>query len=133
MPTSDTLAALRQAAEGLTYQSETDAPWKAFSWPGAAGDPTGEGVRRRGRHRADAPAEEQSPDDFFAPLTWEQDWYGDVERAQAQKYRALLDVVRRTLRGVKVFRVGRRKVRIYVVGVAPEGGWAGLATTAVET
>jgi hypothetical protein len=133
MPTSDTLAALRQAVEGLTYQSETDAPWKAFSWPGAAGDPTGEGVRRRGRQRADAPVEEQSLDDFFAPLTREQDWYGDEERVQAQKYRALLDVVRRTLRGAKVFRVGRRRKRVYVVGVAPEGGWAGLTTTAVET
>jgi hypothetical protein len=90
-------------------------------------------VRRRGRHRADAPVEEQSPDDFFAPLIKDQDWYGDEERAQSQKYRALLDVVRRTLRGAKVFRVGRRRKRVYVVGVAPEGGWAGLATTAVET
>jgi hypothetical protein len=32
-----------------------------------------------------------------------------------------------------VVRVGARKKAVYVVGVANEGGWAGLKTTAVET
>src|SRR5207248_1454308 len=64
MPTSETVNALQQAAEGLTYQSETDAPWKAFAWPTAEGEPTGAGVRQRGRHRADAPVAEQTVDEF---------------------------------------------------------------------
>ena len=29
--------------------------------------------------------------------------------------------------------MGERKVAVYVVGVAKEGGWAGLKTKAVET
>ena len=70
---------------------------------------------------------------FFAPLVGEKDWYGDEERATAAKYRALLDVVKRYLKSPKVVRVGRRKVAVYVVGTASEGGWAGLKTTAVET
>ncbi len=133
MPSSETVNALRQAAEGLTYQSETDAPWRAFTWPTAQGEPTGEAVRQRGRHRPDAPVAEQSVEEFFAPLVEEKDWYGDEERATAAKYRALLDAVKRSLKGPKVVRVGSRKVAVYVVGVAPEGGWAGLRTTAVET
>jgi hypothetical protein len=133
MPTSETVNALQQAAEGLTYQSETDAPWKAFAWPTAEGEPTGAGVRQRGRHRTDAPVEEQSVDEFFAPLIEEQDWYGDEERTAAAKYRALLDAVKRYLKGPKVVRVGERKIAVYVVGVSSEGGWAGLKTTAVET
>jgi hypothetical protein len=133
MPTSKTASALQQAAEGLTYESETDAPWKAFAWPGAKGEPTGEEVRRRGGHKARAPVEEQSVDEFFAPLTADQDWYGDEERATAAKYRALLDVVKKYLTSPKVVRVGERKVAVYVIGVASEGGWAGLKTTAVET
>jgi hypothetical protein len=133
MPTSDTAQALQQAAEGLMYQSETDAPWKAFAWPAAQGEPTGVAVRQQGRHRPNAPVAEQSVDEFLAPLTQEQDWFGDEERATAAKYRTLLDAVKRYLKGPKVIRVGDRKVTVYVVGVATEGGWAGLRTTAVET
>jgi hypothetical protein len=90
-------------------------------------------VRQRGRHKPSAPVAEQSVDEFFAPLVREQDWYGDEEKAAAAKYRALLDSVKRYLKGPKVMRVGERKVAVYVVGVASEGGWAGLKTTAVET
>jgi hypothetical protein len=133
MPTSETAGALQQAAEGLTYQSETDAPWTAFAWPTAQGEPTGAGVRQLGRHRPGAPVAEQSLDEFFTPLGQEQDWYGEEERATAAKYRALLDTVKRSLKSPKVVRVGTRRVAVYVVGVANEGGWAGLKTTAVET
>ncbi|HKI37260.1 MAG TPA: nuclease A inhibitor family protein [Gemmataceae bacterium] len=133
MPTNETTTALQQAAEGLTYQSETDAPWKAFAWPTAQGEPTAAAVRQQGRHKADAPVEEQTVEDFFAPLIQDQDWYGDEERATAAKYRALLDTVKRYLKDPKVMRVGTRKKAVYVVGTAKEGGWAGLTTTAVET
>ena len=133
MATSATAQALQQAAEGLTYQSESNAPWKAFAWLNAQGEPTAEAVRQRGRHKPDAPVAEQSVDEFFAPLVGEKDWYGDEERAAAAKYRALLDAVKRYLKSPKVVRVGRRKVAVYVAGTASEGGWAGLKTTAVET
>jgi Nuclease A inhibitor-like protein len=133
MPTSATVQALEQAADGLAYPSETDAPWTAFAWPTAKGDPTGAAVRRWGKHKARAPVEEEALDEFFAPLVGEQDWYGDQERATAAKYRALLDVVKHYLKGAKVVRVGGRTKAVYVVGTANEGGWAGLKTTAVET
>jgi hypothetical protein len=133
MPTSNTVAALQQAAQGLTFESETDAPWEAFAWPTARGSPTGAAVRRQGRQKADAPVEEQTVEEFFAPLCRDQDWYGDEERAVAVKYRALLDVVKQCLKAPKVIRVGERQVTVYVVGTASEGGWAGLKTTAVET
>jgi hypothetical protein len=133
VPTSQTVDALNRAAEGLTYPSETDAPWQAFSWPDAQGEPTAAEVKKRGKHRANTAVEEQSLDEFFKPLVQEQNWYGDEEKAIAAKYRALMDVVKKALKSPKVFRVGRRKQVVYVVGAAPEGGWAGLKTTAVET
>jgi hypothetical protein len=133
MPTGETVSALQRAAEGLTYQSETDSPWTAFRWPTAQGEPTGAAVRQQGRHRPDAPVQEQTVDEFFAPLVQEQDWFGDEERATAAKYQALLDAVKRYLKGPKVVRVGSRKIAVYIVGTANEGGWAGLKTTAVET
>jgi len=133
MATSPTAQALQQAADGLTYQSETDAPWHAFAWPAATGEPTGPAVRQMGRHKPRSPVAEQLVDDFLGPLGRDKDWYGDEERATAAKYRALLDAVKRYLKSPKVVKVGRRKVTVYVVGVANEGGWAGLMTPAVET
>jgi hypothetical protein len=133
MTASQTASALQQAAAGLTYPSETDAPWVAFAWPSAEGEPTAAAVLKLGRHRRKTPVEEQSVDEFFAPLVQEQPWYGEEEKADAAKYRALLDAVKRLLTNPKVFKVGSRKLTVYVVGQAKEGGWAGLKTTAVET
>jgi hypothetical protein len=133
MPTSETLAALQQAAAGLTYQSETDAPWTAFAWPDATGSPTAEEVRQRGKHKPNAPIEEQSLEAFFAPLVQLQDWFGDEEKSAAAKYQALLDAVKRLLSSPKTFRIGERKLAIYIIGQAKDGGWAGVKTTAVET
>lgn len=133
MPTTETAAALKQASQGLTYQSETDSPWTVVSWPSAEGVPTGDAVRKKGRHRAGAPVEEQSVDEFFSPLVEDKDWYGDEERAVAARYRSLINVIRDRLTAPKVFRVGERKVAVYVIGQATKGGWAGLKTSAVET
>src|SRR4051812_22707719 len=99
MSTEETL---RQAAAGLTYQSETDAPWTAFAWPDATGTPTAAEVRRRGGHKPNAPIEEQPLDAFFAPMVRLQDWYGDEEKAGAAKNQALLAAVRHVLTDPKV-------------------------------
>ena len=133
MPATATVKALEQASKGLLYQSETDAPWTVFSWPTAAGEPTGEEVRKRGRHKPSAPVEEKTLDEFFTPLVEDKDWYGDEEKAVSARYRSLRAVVAQQLTGAKVVRVGATKVTVYIVGVANEGGWAGLKTTAVET
>src|SRR6185312_13060719 len=110
MPTRETAAALKAASDGLTYESETDAPWAVIDWPTADGSPTAEAVRKRGRHKADAPAEEQSVDEFFAPLVAEQNWYGDEEKAIAARFRGLRDTVKQQLGDPKVIRIGERKV-----------------------
>jgi hypothetical protein len=133
MSMTATTAALQQAADGLTYPSETDSPWVALAWPSAQGEPNRQGVLKQGRQKATTPVEEQTVDDFFAPLVQEQDWHGPEEKADVAKYRILLDAVKRLLVTPKVFKVGRRKVAVYVVGQAPEGGWGVLKTTAVET
>lgn len=133
MPANETTATLQGAVDGLLYQSETDAPWKAFAWPKAQGTPTPEEVRRQGRHKPDAPVEERAVDEFLTPLGEEQDWYGDPEKADAAKYRGLLEIVKQRLKNAKVVKIGARKRAVYILGEAAEGGWAGLKTTAVET
>ena len=127
-------AALKKASAGLTYESETDAPFDAFAWKDAEGTPAKDKVLQLGKHAEDEPVEEESLEDFFGELTREQDWHGKAEKAAVRKYRNLLKVIREQLTGAKVFKVGGgpRKA-IYIVGRAKGGGWAGLKTTAVET
>ncbi len=128
-----TETALEQASTGLTYQSESDAPWAAFSWPTASGDVTGEAVLKLGKHKASLPVAEKPVDEFFAPLIEDKDWYGDEEKAISHQYQVLLGAIKGVLTNPKVVRVGSKKVTVYVVGEAKEGGWAGLKTTAIET
>jgi hypothetical protein len=132
MAENETVGALREAVAGLTYQSETDADWEAFRWP-SAGAPSADEVRKQGRHPKTAPVVEQPVEEFFKNLTEDQDWYGDEEKAVAAQYRSLLTVVKKQLANPKVFKVGSRKLTIYVVGQDKDGGLTALRTTAVET
>ena len=104
-----------------------------MAWPTAAGAPSAAGIRALGPHDAATPIAEQSVAEFFAPLTAERDWYGEEEKAIAARYRVLAELVVERLATPKAFRVGETEVTLYVVGVAREGGWAGLKTEAVET
>lgn len=133
MPVRETATSLARLVEGLLYQSETDAPWRAFDCPDVTGEPTLAKVRLIGHHKPGSPAAQQTVDAFFAPLVQEQDWFGDEEKAIAARYRSLWEAVKKLLRGATVFEIGNRQQAVYVVGAANEGGWAGVKTTAVQT
>lgn len=81
---------------------------------------------------ADTTIEEQSPDDFFADLVEEQDWWGDAEKADAERYQALRRILEAHLDSLHIFRVGEVEVSIYLLGRC-EGDWVGLRTLSVET
>ncbi len=133
MSTNDTLKALADASAGLTYQSESDEPFEPFTWGKAEGELDAAVVRKRLKKGAKTPVEEITPDEFFEPLTTGEDWHGDEEKAIVEQFKKLRGVVKKTLAGAKVFKVGKTKVAIYIVGKTDEGDRAGLSTTAVET
>ena len=117
----DALAELSRAVEGLTYPSETDAPFEAFCW--------GAGGASSGRERVEALAGGRAVVEvpvarFFAELE-------EVEDAEG--FRRLRRVLRERLSDVRVFRVGERRVDVYLVGKTAKGEWAGLHTVSVET
>jgi hypothetical protein len=133
MSTAAAVAALKEASKGLSYESESDAPFTTFTWKGAGDRLSKEEVLRRAHKRPKTPVEEQSVADFFKDLTAPQDWHGDEEKAAVQKYRRLQDAVQKSLADAKVIRVGQRNVAVFIVGKTDEGDAAGLKTTAVET
>lgn len=127
------LSALRNASKGLTYESETDAPFEAFAWEKPGNKLSKQEVLRRAGQAGARPVRELSVDDFFQDLTEDQDWHGKEEKAAVKKYQNLVKVIREQLTDAKVFKIGGPRVAVYIVGKTKEGDWAGLKTTAVET
>ena len=66
-------------------------------------------------------------------LATEQDWHEAAEKAVVLQYRGLLDAIKKKLADAKVFKVGKTKLDVYIVGKTDEGDWAGVKTVAVET
>jgi hypothetical protein len=123
---------LQETSEGLYYISETDAEMTPFV--GAHTDAvTKENLLLQTGNKPDAPVEERDFADFFARLTRIQDWFGDEEKQTAAKFARLKELLERNLKDVKVFKVGRIEVDIYIVGLDDEGKLAGIKTKAVET
>lgn len=127
------LDTLQTATDGLLYTSETDAPFAPVLWPDAPSPLTDSYVLALSGHPPDSRVEQVPPDAFFADLITDQDWFGPLEKQTAARYRALRDLLDRHLSELRIYRVGRTNIDIYLVGKTPCGSWLGLKTSAVET
>jgi hypothetical protein len=117
------LDALARASKGLRYTSETDAGFEPFAWKDADALSEGRLLQLAGEGAGTA-VEATGLDDFFRAVPSE-------DRAAFQK---LAEALRAQLAGVKVYKVGdEAERRVYIVGKARDGRWAGLKTTVVET
>ena len=134
----DLMNKMKSAIQNLSYMSETDAPFEAFVWQpeagaGAFSDVSANDVLHFAEKPADAPIKEFSTEDFFRQPTADQDWYGDDEKATAQRFRDLESMLASELKNVKVFKIGDTELDVYIVGVTPDGDLAGVKTQATET
>jgi hypothetical protein len=123
---------IRKIAEGLYYISETDAEVSPFT--GTRADAaTKENLLRQTGNKPDAPVEEREFAAFFTRLTKIEDWFGDEEKHSAAKFARLKELLESNLKDLKVFKVGRIEIDVYVVGLDSENRLAGIKTKAVET
>jgi hypothetical protein len=117
------LTALQQAAKGLRYTSETDAPLDAFAWDDGAALTT--------KHLLELANVE--PGEKVEMDTLENFFYA-VPPEDKTKFDALAKALQGLLTGIKVFKVGdEAEKEAYIVGKTTDGHWAGLKTTIVET
>lgn len=123
---------LKILTEGLSYQSESDYAVEPYAREASKGAPTAEEFAK-GRTGEDAAVRELDFDSFFGKYTSEQDWWGDEERAAAEKFQALVAFLKENLKDVKVYRVGGVDADVYVVGRTASGDFAGVKTKVVET
>jgi hypothetical protein len=114
---------LKKASKGLVFTSETDAPLEPFLWKNP-GKLTHEQLVELSDAEEGSDVEEMSLDDFFRAVPQE-------DRPQFDQ---LAKVLKQRLTGVKVYKVGDEAEReVYIAGQTPEGQWAGLKTTVVES
>src|SRR4051812_13502100 len=104
-PPKDELLAIRQAAEGLEYPSESDAPFEVLRWAAASATSAREAVKAKSAK--DAPIEEVKVEAFFGQLD---------ETSDAARFRALRAALEAALTNLTVLRVGEVNVTIYVLG-----------------
>lgn len=124
---------LEHASEGLLYLSEGEAPFAFVELPTPASPLTPESFRSLLGAPADAPVAETTLDNFFRPMIEGVDPADAAVQALVPRYRALKETLAQALPDVRVFRVGTVEISCYLVGTAPDGALAGLATTAYET
>jgi len=122
------LAAIAVSAAGLWYPSEADAPLEPF----VARAPT----------PADACAAEIAPGEpvevgdaglALAGPAQTAPWMSDAQRGMAARFAALRAEIDARLSGAISCQVGRIRVRVLILGVAPSGLVVGLRTVVTRT
>ncbi|WP_404787935.1 nuclease A inhibitor family protein [Altericista sp. CCNU0014] len=130
----DLVQQMTAAVAGLSWTSETDAPFDVLLWTGMARDgPTAADVLHRAQLPPETPAEAIALESFLAPATEIQDWYGPDEIQMAERFQALQAFLEQTLTQIRVYRCGTIEREIYIVGQTQDLDWLALHTTAVET
>lgn len=145
---------LEQAAKGLYHVSESDYPYRFFTFPAASkpaerkNDLTAQGflirlgISQQFTDDFNVPtgnlASERTLEDFFPDRETLADYEGtDVNDPKVvsewKRYQKLQALLKKHLRGVKVIRVGTVEIRCYIAGLDKHGNIAGLLTTCIET
>ena len=137
-PDPDLTRRLADAAEGLTYASESDRSFTPFFLPaerlaGAAWPLSPERFAATIAVDPREPAEEADLDEFLARHIGRVDPADEQAVELRPRYERLAAMLREALADLRVIRVGSVEVRCYLVGRDPDGNVAGLETVAVET
>ncbi|CAA9398315.1 MAG: hypothetical protein AVDCRST_MAG74-1430 [uncultured Pyrinomonadaceae bacterium] len=123
---------IEEITADLYYISETDALISPFVGHQAQ-TVSRETILEQTESAFDSPVEERNFTEFFARLIEIQDWFGDEERKTAEKYLLLKKLLEKNLRDLKVYKIGKVQIDIYIVGLDAENRLMGIKTKAVET
>jgi Nuclease A inhibitor-like protein len=126
------LTELAQATDGLLFMSESDYPFEPVRWSEQT-ELTLEAVRRLTGHDESAPIETQSVNGLFHVAASEADWKNAQQLAAARRYQALMRWLQDNLTAVRVYRIGRIQIDVFIVGRSAVGSWVGLQTRVIET
>ena len=128
------LETLEKAASGLLFPSESDYPLTPYQLVGAEGaEPTPAALLKAEHLPSDTLVETITVADLFNPFAEAPDDASAEDRAEAERYRALVELLTRELTDLRVLRVGRVDIDVFILGKDSSGVWLGLKTHVVET
>jgi Nuclease A inhibitor-like protein len=123
---------IAEACRGLSYMSETDAPVEPFIG-GKADEISKDVILTAAGSDPKVHSEEADPAEFFDRLTAINDWYTAAQKRNVRRFAALEKLLRENLTDLHVYRTGRIRIAIYVVGLDADKNILGVKTMAVET
>lgn len=123
---------IKKITENLYYISETDAEILPFVG-NKVETITSKEILNENNSPEKTPVEERDFAGFFDNLTKMQDWFGEEEKAAAEKFAELKELLESNLKCLKVYKVGKIQLDVYVVGLDCENNIVGIKTKAVET
>ncbi|MFO0589363.1 MAG: nuclease A inhibitor family protein [Polyangiaceae bacterium] len=132
MTPDDTEEALTTAALDLLFPSESEAPIELYKWP-LASEPTPAALLAAEGRPADTHVETGTAESEVGPLTKAPPGADDIERGLAARFQTLLETLNSNLFNVRVYRVGRVDIDVYILGRSAAGAWLGYKTHVVET
>ncbi|MFN9667363.1 MAG: nuclease A inhibitor family protein [Pseudanabaena sp.] len=129
MTAKEIIDRLSTLSKDLLFPSESEYPLEPFTWESTSLTP--ETILTRSQKPADTLIESITLEEFFAPVTTDEDWFEDEDRQVAQRFRDLQAAIA-TLENAQVFRLGKSEIDVYIVGaIGPD--LIGLKTTVIET
>jgi hypothetical protein len=123
---------LKAACEGLTYMSETDSDVTPMFGKKVSGSTTQEVLSAIGVAAKDK-IETADADSFFSRLASYKEWFTGQQKVNADRFGALKNLLESELADLKVYRVGKIRIEIYVIGVDKNEKVAGVTMKAIET
>ena len=83
--------------------------------------------------RPEIEIEEMDFELFFKPLIKIEDWFGDDEKKWAEDSLKLKQLLLENLKEIKILKVGRIEIAVYLFGKSEENKWEGIKTKLIET
>jgi len=131
---TDTLQPLLTAAAGLLFRSESDYPFAPFTHENPGGGPLE--VPQLLSWLAlppDTPVQRQELAYFFRNHTREPLGASAEQTELAHRFQRLQAALEAALRAPTAYCVGQTQVQAYLLGQDPDGNFAGLTTTLIQT
>lgn len=124
---------LTNTSSGLLMPSESDFPFTAFTWTGAATSSlTIPRLLEFTGHAPGTAVEIVDLHHFFRSVAFHHPWHDRQQSKDVRKFERLIRVLERHLSDIRVYRVGAIWIDAYIVGTCGDD-LTGLSTTLIET
>lgn len=122
---------LAELTNRLFWYSESDFfPFQIIIWDTDAVTP--QQLLKLTYHPAGTPIEMSQIDEFFAPIFQPDFNHFLRDPFLLQRYRDLLNFLKYNLSDIQVYRVGKKQIYVYIIGLTRDDNLAGIATQMIE-